>query len=304
MLSARKVRALIFFGVAIVVILVLAAGIADILRSPDIFTGEELAANPLLQWLGMRLGRNIGQLFYIFFGLYLLALISMFLTPEGRKRFLILFALVAIVSIGIYLIPPQQLVVVTPTEVAATVTPGEILPTLSPAIEQPEIAVEPPKVADWFVTVMGVGLALLLAGLIAVLVLLFSRPRQKISLPEVILEEAQIALEALDEGDDFQSVLIRCYARLSQVLLAERGVERGTGVTPHEFQETLLRSGFPAEAVKVLTSLFERVRYGIFQPTEEDVQMAKTSLEVLVDYCRTENGSPHPVERAADEAEI
>jgi hypothetical protein len=100
-------------------------------------------------------------------------------------------------------------------------------------------------------------------------------------------QEAQAAVEALEAGGDFQDVVLRCYARMSQVLAEQRGVFRQSAMTTHEFERVLIKLGFPSEPVRTLTHLFEEVRYGSIQQGESGTQMAISSLNAIISYCKS-----------------
>ncbi len=65
-------------------------------------------------------------------------------------------------------------------------------------------------------------------------------------------------------------------AWLDMVRLAD--VDPDPGATPREATERLVRAGFDQDAVRELTDLFERVRYGGADPSAEQVQRAHECL--------------------------
>jgi 2-iminoacetate synthase ThiH len=52
-------------------------------------------------------------------------------------------------------------------------------------------------------------------------------------------------------------------------------------MTPHEFAQRLEKAGLPAHPVQQLTRLFERVRYGAFNPGKKDVDEAVACLNAI-----------------------
>jgi len=115
-----------------------------------------------------------------------------------------------------------------------------------------------------------------------------TRPAQP---PEPLVElarEAQAAIQALDDGGDLEEVVLRCYREMSRVLNEQRGIERDAHVTPREFEQILNRAGLPVPPVRVLTRLFEKVRYGDQTPAPEDRERASQNLRQIVAACAIE----------------
>lgn len=102
-----------------------------------------------------------------------------------------------------------------------------------------------------------------------------------------LADQAQAALNVIEAAKiDFDDVVIRCYAEMSQTLQAENGIQRAQAMTTHEFEQELLAKGFPTQPVRQLTQLFEQVRYGHQQPGEDAKQIATDSLREIIDFCR------------------
>lgn len=100
-------------------------------------------------------------------------------------------------------------------------------------------------------------------------------------------DTAQATLNDLEAAQfEFDNVIIQCYAEMTLVLQAERGLRREQAMTTHEFGQELLAKGFPARPVQQLTNLFEQVRYGHQQLEEGARQSAMESLRNIVDFCR------------------
>jgi hypothetical protein len=151
---------------------------------------------------------------------------------------------------------------------------------------QPDLSSNP-ETPDWLVTVAGIGLALLIVSGSAAIVWLIARQKFFTSVPQEISLEARAAIEALEAGGEFQDVILRCYARMSQVLSEQRGVHRESAMTPHEFERLLIKLGFPSEPIRTITHLFEEVRYGSIQQGENGMQMAVSSLNAIIYYCKS-----------------
>ena len=100
-------------------------------------------------------------------------------------------------------------------------------------------------------------------------------------------DNAQATLEAIEDSQmDFQDVIIRCYAEMSQMLMVENNILRDQAMTTQEFEQELLARGFPPQPVRQLTQLFEQVRYGHQKTGESEKRAAKESLNEIIDFCR------------------
>jgi hypothetical protein len=102
-----------------------------------------------------------------------------------------------------------------------------------------------------------------------------------------LANKAQAALDDIEEAEiEFDDVIIRCYAEMSQALQSEKGIKREQAVTPHEFENELLAKGFPAHPVRQLTQLFVQVRYGHQHLGENAKERATESLHEIIAFCR------------------
>jgi hypothetical protein len=159
-------------------------------------------------------------------------------------------------------LPPPQLADATPPPVQTPI--GEPLP---PFVAQP---------APWLVALVSLALAtLLIAG-----IWYFWRRSRPVVNPISTL--AQAAIESIQAGGDVQSVVLRCYLEMSQVLSQQRGVERDRAMTPREFAQHLAASGVRDQHVQQLTRLFESARYGAQPPSAQDERAAVECLTAIV----------------------
>jgi hypothetical protein len=142
--------------------------------------------------------------------------------------------------------------------------PGEPLP---PFITQP---------TPWLVALVGLALAaLLIAG-----IWYFWRRSRPVAHPITTL--AQAAIENIQAGGDVQSVVLRCYLEMSDVLGQQRGIERERAMTPREFAQHLAASGVRDKHIQQLTRLFEGARYGAQPPSAQDERAAIECLTAIV----------------------
>jgi len=73
---------------------------------------------------------------------------------------------------------------------------------------------------------------------------------------------------------------------MTHALQEEQGMERNDSMTVREFEGWLDGKGVPRVPVRQLTYLFEKVRYGNQQMSENDKKMGMESLNEIIKYCR------------------
>jgi hypothetical protein len=105
-----------------------------------------------------------------------------------------------------------------------------------------------------------------------------------------LLLEAEDAVNALEAGVDLRNVIVRCYLQMSRLLQEEQGIERSYDMTAREFEDWLEYKGFPTTPVHQLTCLFEKVRYGKGQMSDNNENKAIESLNEIIQFCRSERG--------------
>lgn len=101
-----------------------------------------------------------------------------------------------------------------------------------------------------------------------------------------IAEQAQAALDAVQLGADYRNIIMQCYAEMLRIVREQRGLKRNSAVTASEFIASLVKMGYPEDAVKQLTKLFEDARYGSKQHTPQQEQTAISSLQNIVESFR------------------
>lgn len=125
-----------------------------------------------------------------------------------------------------------------------------------------------------------VGFVIALVILIGTLVA-WRRIRARLSTEEKIKQRAQEALDELSRGATIENTILRCYQEMARSLAEEEGITRDKSMTPREFEQRLIREGFPEAPVLTLTRLFESVRYGGQTVSAEQEQDAVRSLEAI-----------------------
>jgi hypothetical protein len=274
----NKTIALIFFGITILGLLILAAGISGLeFRSGQPFslsrqeeqgTGEALN----MEWvdLVLTLARVFLGLAVILMPLYV---IYLFFSRQARRDLMrLLAALVPLIALLLILsrLPQSQFM---EEELLGEGGPGfgdEILP--APLVE---FVANPP---NWLINLVGVLLALVLTGIVAIIIINRKRKPVKLMPFERLAQEAEEAISDLYAGRDLRETIIRCYRDMGLILDQERGIRRSDTMTTQEFEKLLQGKGLPDEPIHHITLLFEEVRYGNITPGEGDETRAISSL--------------------------
>jgi hypothetical protein len=142
----------------------------------------------------------------------------------------------------------------------------------------------PPQLPAWAIYLIAFGILLAIGGGIW----LFYWLRQKRLAAEPLDELAQIAsssLQAIQTGEDWENTIVQCYQRMSTVVNTRRRLARQPAVTPTEFAYELELAGLPGDAVRRLTTLFERVRYGAKKTSRQDISAAVECLSTILHAC-------------------
>lgn len=99
MLNWYKNRAIIFFGCALVGMLLLAASVSQILYTPENFISSSQESGLPLRSVDRIVFRGQERLMVLFYILLILALLSILLTPEGRRRLVFFLGILALLFI-------------------------------------------------------------------------------------------------------------------------------------------------------------------------------------------------------------
>lgn len=161
--------------------------------------------------------------------------------------------------------------------------PSEI--TTQPSFNYPVTPLGgPPQVLIWLV-IIGI-----VVGMGWFAIKIFKRWTYPAKIEDQLLLEAEDAVNALEAGVDLRNVIVRCYLQMSRLLQEEQGIERSDNMTAREFEDWLEYKGFPTTPVHQLTCLFEKVRYGKGQMSNNDERIAIESLNEIIQFCRSERG--------------
>jgi VanZ family protein len=140
----------------------------------------------------------------------------------------------------------------------------------------PTFITDPP---GWFLLIVDLLLVLIVLG---VLWLLWRLLRPKPDTQALLVREARAALTDLQAGGDLKNVVLRCYARMCQILRQSRNIERRRSMTPREFERHLAEIGLRDEHIQRLTRLFEGVRYGAKPSGRPEEREAIACLTAIV----------------------
>ncbi len=284
----KRLQVLIFSGIAIAAVVVLAAGLSGVRLQP----GQPFPFSwPIQKGAGGSGFLFGGEIFVFILRVFLLviwlllpfAIIYLIVSPKARKRLL---------RDLITLLPLFILLHLLLREGAGLVNPEEAQPVEPPSlsVEMTELpAFEPEKTPppEWLFFAVSLGLALLIAvPLVLMLWVLWRRGRRRTSGLERLAQEAQEALDAIQAGADLRDAVIRCYVEMARVVREQRGIRRDSAETVREFADYLEEAGLPGEDVRRLTALFESVRYGAKPTGESEERQAVTALTAIARACQ------------------
>jgi len=274
---------LLFLAIALTSLILLAAGLSnlqlqpgtpfpigntskDTIRSVPSLSPIQIYSFPLLQ--------GILALISLLLTLYVSARLIAFTFVNIKKVLPIVLTIIVLLVI-VYLLPgikPNPDLNFT-GEYSQVPTPSSIDLPVAPLGDPPQPLIQ-------FV-IVGIVLA---CGLIAIMMMKRWWAPKKIE--DELLQDAEEAVKALQNGMDFENVIIRCYLQMTRSIQKERGLERNYSMTVQEFEHWLVGIGFPTIPLQQLTSLFEKVRYGKQQINSLDEQIALQSLNEIIKFCQ------------------
>ena len=217
-------------------------------------------------------------------GLFLLVLlVSSILSPELRKRLIRSFLGFVVAFFAIVYLLRNRLLTLPDFSTGA----GPL--NNAPAEEVPPLpAFTPPQVSDWMNYLISLGVVLAILALTWG-VLRWWRRHGRLRFSSHPLEDlaviAQSSLDDLAAGQDWDDVIVNCYARMSIAVSRKRGLVRKEAMTPAEFARRLEQAGLPGDPVRRLTRLFESVRYGAKQSNQNEINEAVSCLKAILHFC-------------------
>jgi hypothetical protein len=224
-------------------------------------------------------------LFWVFL-LLIIGLVSSLLSAEMRKRLLravIRFASFVFIFFFIIRQNPNLLPLLTQdSPLGSGSNSGGELSSLAPPVFQPP-SISPGVVfLASFILVVMVGVILWFTNR------WWQRSKLRVSSKLPLSELASVArlsLSEIENGSEWRQSILRCYARMNQVVAAKRSLERQPSMTPAEFAERLVKAGLPREPVHALTRLFEFERYGARPAGKAEINVAIACLRNILLAC-------------------
>jgi hypothetical protein len=283
MTNHSKYLSLLFLVGTLVAFILLTASLSNLELQPGtpfpggIDSGNDVqAVSPLppTQIYFIPLLRGI---FALIFLVFLIDVAARLIVLVNVKRILQLALALVILLILIYMLPH-----ITPGGPAYFLNESSNI-TTPPAFDYPVTPLgQPPQILIQLV-IIGIVLGI---GLLAFTVV--KRWPSSKRIEDELLQEAEQAVNALKAGADLRNVILRCYFQMTRSLQEEQGIERDYTMTVQEFERWLGNLGFPSIPLRQLTSLFEKVRYGKQQTSNNDEQIAMDSLNEIIQFCRSE----------------
>ncbi len=218
-------------------------------------------------------------LFFIIF-----ALAIAILPPESRKRLLkAIFRAALIMIVVLYYFDNYKLL---DSPLALDIPAQADMADAAAGTSIPPEVYEPQPVSPILLYAVSLIFALILVGAAWRLLRPWLQRREELNLPlQDFAKIARTSLDDLSEGQQWEDVIIRSYMQMSEIARDRRGVRRQQAMTPNEFSARLELAGLPAEPVRRLTRLFEKVRYGGRSAEEDEVDEARGCLKAIAAAC-------------------
>lgn len=287
-----RIRSLIFAGVSVLAMFLLAASLSSLTFDPGSpVSFARLAPDVVDEGIEAGWLRNLAAAFriliilaWIFLPVFIIYLI---IDKNARRRFLRDLLMLLPFILLMYVLSENRNLMGGEFEGMGNFvgTPGlEGLQT-TPAPPPPEFVPPPAWVTTFTSLLLAVTIALVFG---AIIFSVFRRAQKQQRLAPIVLmeQEAQAAIDALESGGDLREVIQRCYLQMVNALREYRNIHRSEDVTPREFEDYLQRQGLPYAPVHQLTELFEQVRYGARRPSPAEERAAINSLSAIVAACK------------------
>lgn len=213
----------------------------------------------------------------------LVLLVSSILSPELRRRVIRTFIGFAVSLMLILYLLENKLLTLPDLGLHSGAEAG------GAAEEPPPFPVfTPPDVPGWVNFLISLGIMLALLALAWGLSHWWQRLNRLRALSKPLDDLAVIAQSSLADlaaGQDWDDVIVNCYARMSDTVGRKRGLMRKEAMTPAEFARRLEQAGLPADPVRRLTRLFESVRYGAKKSSQNEINEAVSCLTAILHSC-------------------
>jgi hypothetical protein len=226
------------------------------------------------------------QLVFWVVAILLILLISLLLTPEGRKHLLKILWRAFVSYWMLYYIfksygkKLSSVLNLTLNGFAPGLPTGETEPLPPPTFV-------PPPPSSWITYLITILLILVFALVLWRIWAFWKRiaPSSNEKPLEELARIARSSLRDIAQGGDSTDVIMNCYYRMSNVVSDKRRLHRKDSMTPAEFAIRLEQAGLPGDAVQRLTRLFESVRYGGHRTGPKEINEAVACLTSILNYC-------------------
>lgn len=210
-------------------------------------------------------------------------LIGMLLSPELRKRLVMIIIRVGITYWALYIVFTRYREMLAQMGLNPnTARSGDVS---SASLPPPEFV--PPQTISLISYLVSFGIAVLLVLLAWKLYGLWKE--YSTLFPDAAMHKiaavARSSLNDLSIGRDSTDVIINCYFRMSDVVANKHNLNRNISMTPAEFATRLEQAGLPRDAVQRLTRLFEGVRYGGYRSGTPEINEAVACLTTILHHC-------------------
>ncbi len=283
-----KIRQLIFLGISLLSLLLLAGGLGALNFKPgqdfNLFQYllGQIEREPLFPASGDPISwgpwnNDLQTMLVIVFWIILVfSILFIIISPEFRRDLVRIFTMVlTLVFVMPYIL--EQFSRIEPQEVTMEEAAGGLMLDGKPIPAPPAFIQNPPA---WFLVLAKVLLlGLVLAGIYA----LWRFLRPKPDAQAVIVHRARHALSELDSGLAFKDVVIACYAQMCRELQETQGIDRPRALTPREFERYLADAGIASEHISQLTLLFEGARYSDQPSDPVGERQAVQSLKAITE---------------------
>jgi len=280
----RKFWVVLFSLGALAALVVLAVGLNSIdLESRPVYGFRSIEPPPrttpssISSEVDTSITNVIGIIFLI---LTPVAIIYIIISPEARKRFLAQVIFTALLLFGLYMVTrkvQEQAEVVLDANAAMA---GEFS---EGSADTPMIEPFSSESPDWLVYALSAVVAIILAVVIIRIWIQVQRARQNAKAVEWLVDSAQSAVQEIQAGGDFRSIILRCYYDMTQTAQVKKSIVRADYMTPREFSLKLKSAGLPEEHVQRLTRLFESARYSSHLPTRRQELEAIDCFTAIID---------------------
>jgi ABC-type multidrug transport system fused ATPase/permease subunit len=285
----QKNWAILLAVVAVLTLLLLAAGLGDIHFQPARPIGR--AESTAIQFSVDKIAEAIDGIsfwkqvvFWVLVFVFVLIVASLF-SPELRKRIIRYFLRFALFALVLFYIVKNYRWLFPALNLSQMLLPDTGAPSGG---KNPPAVFSPPQVSSVLLYTISL-LVILVLAVIAFLVArwwLHNQALQKSSRSlEDLAEIARASLAELSAGRAWEDAIIQCYARMLDVLAEKRGLHRRTDLTASEFAARLEEAGLPGEAIQRLTHLFEAARYGLKNASPMELSEAVACLTTVLHAC-------------------